>query len=202
MIKLDGFRRALKAALDGPEVKDVEWTKFGHDFNVKKAAIKKTANGLSIDGTDGHHISHRLKWRPDDQIYYKCRVTPQGKVEDLEVNIKSSLDILKEWLKTAGEVIGIVGGLIALSKSDAAGNVDLEKAEPTPASEELLDGDWKSDVEFLIANIINYAVAREMPEVANKPGPLPSFGTSIQTFRVNPAIVANFVAARERLARS
>jgi hypothetical protein len=42
MVKTDGFRRALKAAVDGPELRDVEWTSHGHDFNVKKAVVEKT----------------------------------------------------------------------------------------------------------------------------------------------------------------
>ena len=46
MVRMEGFRRALKAALDGPDIKDVEWTTFGHDFNVKKVKVTKTSDGM------------------------------------------------------------------------------------------------------------------------------------------------------------
>jgi len=49
-VKLDGFRAAMRAALDGPEKKDVEWTKFGHDFNVKKVDVKRNGDTIEIDG--------------------------------------------------------------------------------------------------------------------------------------------------------
>jgi hypothetical protein len=195
MVKSDGFRRALKAAVDGPDLKNVEWTSFGHDFNVKKVVVTKTANGLTIDGSDGHHISHRKSFRPDDQIFYKCRVTPQGKVEDLEINIKTTAAILKEWFETAGEIISVVALIASAGKAD-----QIDNAEPTPASVELLDGDWESDVDFMIANIISYVTAREMPEVANKPSPTPVFATQVVT--VNPLLTDKFLSAKARLAGS
>lgn len=188
--KINGFRRAMAAALDGPSIKDVEWSSFGHDFNVKKVAVTRTSDGVTIDGGDGRHISHRLPWRPDDQIYYKCRVTRDGKVEGLEMNIKTSWETLQEWFGTAGDILG-VAALVA-GKADQA-----SMREPTPSSIELMDGSWKGDAEFLIANIITAAALREMPELGKVEVPDFSFMTAI----VNPSIMARFHEARTRLAQ-
>lgn len=188
-IKIDGFRRAMKAALDGPSIKDVEWSSFGHDFNVKKVLVTRTSNGITIDGTDGHHISHRLKYRPDDQFYYKCRVTKDGKVEGLEVNIKTSWDVLEEWFKTGGEILSVIG---LIAKADQVSALD-----PTPSSIELMDGKWKGDAEFLVANIIARVAEREMPEL--KTTPKPEF--SLLTAVVHPTIMTRFHEAMERRAQ-
>lgn len=194
-VNLKGFRKALSAALDGPNVKDVEWTKFGHDFNVKKVEITKTSDGLFIGGSKDHHISRRKRWRPDDQVFYNCQVTKDGEVKDLEISIKSSTDILKEWFKTAGEIVAIVIAIIGALKSD-----DLGAAEPTPSSLALLDGDWEGDAEFLIANIIAFATARHLPELAKKESRKPVFITGVNA--LNPAVIAEFDRAKERLAES
>ncbi len=202
MIKQENFRRALKAALDGPQAKDVEWTSNGHDFNVKKAHISKVAGELLIDGTDGHHLSHRLRFRPDDQLFYKCRVAPSGDVRSLEINVKSSVDILKDWFETAGKIAAVAGTILGAGQqatgdgTGKADKVDLDKATPTPSSIELLDGDWRSDAEFLIANIITYATLREFPELATRPAPIAGF-TAI-TMTVRPEILAEFTERRRR----
>lgn len=192
MVKMEGFRRALKAAIEGPSIKDVEWTSDGHDFNVKKIKVSKTNGILTINGGDGHHISHRLRFRPDDQVFYSCKVNQNGQVEDLEINVKSSTDILKEWFETAGTIIGVIGAIVGAGKSDS-----IDDAEPTPSSIELLDGDWKSDAEFLIANIITYAAMKHMPELKQKPNPTPNFTENLLV--VSPSILASFHAARGRL---
>lgn len=172
MIRIEGFRRALKSAIDGPSTKDVRWTSNNHDFNVKKVKITKTQAGLEIDGTDGKHISHRKRFRPDDQVFYKCNVAKDGTVSDLEINITSTADILKEWFETAGKIAAVVsailGGASQLKEDDASDPFD--DAQPTPASLELLDGDWEGDVEMMIANIVSFAVAAEMPEVTRAAG--------------------------------
>jgi hypothetical protein len=190
-VNIEGFRRAMKAAMDGPELKDVEWSSYGHDFNVKKVAVKKTDDGIEINGGDGHHISHRLRWRPDDQVHFQCRVTRDGKVEGLEVNVKTSWDTLKEWFETAGKIIGVAA--MVAGKLDASGSLD-----PTPSStEHLLDGSWKGDVEFLIANIITAVAIREMPDLGKVSVPDFSFMTAV----VHPKILARFHEARGRLAQ-
>lgn len=188
-VNIEGFRRAMQAALDGPSIKDVEWSSFGHDFNVKKVAIKKTSDGIEINGNEGHHISHRLRWRPDDQMYYSCKVTREGKVEDLKVNIKTSWETLGSWFETAGKIIGVAAII--------AGKADQTTAlEPTPSSIELLDGGWEGDAEFLIANIISVAAVRAMPEIGKIPAP----DFSRMTMVVNPTIVARFHDRRRQLA--
>lgn len=195
-VKLDGFRRALDAALNGPSIKDVEWTTFGHDFNVKKVEITRSGDGgLVIDGTEGKHISHRLRFRPDDQVFYKCRVTPAGKVEDLEINIRSSLDVLTEWFKAIRDLAALIAVIVA--KADQAGGGAAAAPMPAASTEEMLDGDWKGDAEFMIANVIAHAVAREMPEVKDR-APFDA-GITIDLKVLDPAIVAAFQDAKARL---
>ncbi|MFW5634958.1 MAG: hypothetical protein ACOCYR_08720 [Erythrobacter sp.] len=187
MINIKEFRRALKAAIEGPEVKKVSWG-GRHEFNVKKVRISKTADGLLIDGEDGRHISRHRTWRPDDQVYYTCKVRKDGTVADLRISIKSSEDILKEWFETAGKIAALV--LVILQSTQKAKedgvNDPLEQAEPTSTSLELLDGDWEGDAEMLIANIIAYAVANEMPEVAE--GRIPQRGPRPSDAMPNPVI--------------
>jgi len=189
-VKIEGFRRAMQAALEGPDIKDVEWSSFGHDFNVKRVVVKKTASGVEIDGSEGHHISRRRRWRPDDQMYFSCKVTREGKVEDLNVSIKTSWDTLKAWFETAGKILGVAAAI--------AGKVDeAEVLDPTPSSIELLDGTWEGDAEFLIANIIAVSALRAMPEIGQIS--VPDF--SRMSVVVNPTIVASFHDIRRDLAR-
>lgn len=157
-VKTKGFERAMRAALDGPDIKDVEWSRHGHDFNVKRVVVRNVARGIEIDGSDGHHISHRLAFRPDDQVYYKCTVTRDGKVENLEINVKTSWDTLKEWFADGLKILGAAAAIAAKADGPAA-------FEPVPASTALLDGSWKGDAAFLIANVISAATLRAMPEL-------------------------------------
>lgn len=192
-VKLDGFRAAMRAALEGPEKKDVEWTKFGHDFNVKKVDVKRNGDTIEIDGQDGHHISHRLRFRPDDQVFYKCRVKSDGTVENLEVNIKSSLDVIKQWFEIVGKLADI------LSKDDGKSD-SFDTITPAPGTEELIDGEWRGDAEFLIANIIAFAAAREFPNLKN--GLPRELDFLVRTDAVNPDIIARFQRRKEELEES
>ncbi len=191
MINTIDFRRALKAALVGPSIKDVQWTKNGHDFNIKKVSIEKTADGIIIDGKKGRHISHRKSFRPDDQVYFHCIVGKDGKVKDLDINIKSTTDVLKEWFDTAGDIISVIvaiGQLASAAKADEGG-LDFNKVEPTPSSISMLDGDWESDVDFMIANIITYAAMIHLPSLA-KQEPKSDFSKRVIT--VNPMLIKQF----------
>lgn len=197
MINHIDFRRALKAALVGPSIKDVEWTKNGHDFNIKKVSIKETDEGLVIDGKDGKHISHRRSYLPDDQVYFYCIVGKDGKIKELDVNIKSTADVLKEWFKTAGEIISVIVAISTAAKSDSTSAIDFETVEPTPSSIEMLDGDWESDVNFMIANIITYATLMHYPELAKKEE---QKGFSKKTITVNPILVEMFYKKKLQIA--
>jgi hypothetical protein len=63
----EDLMKAARAAVCGPEIKGIDLD--GHGFNVKPAAITAGANGATtlVKG----QISHRLSWRPDDQVYYR-----------------------------------------------------------------------------------------------------------------------------------
>lgn len=202
MINHIDFRSALKAALVGPSIKNVEWTKNGHDFNIKKVSIKETDEGLVIDGKDGKHISHRRSYLPDDQVYFYCIVDKDGKIKELDVNIKSTAEVLKEWFKTAGEIISVIVVIATAAKADSAkadssSAIDFDTVEPTPSSIVMLDGDWESDVNFMIANIITYATLMHYPELAKKEE---QKDFSKKTITVNPILVEMFYKKKLQIA--
>lgn len=59
-----GLNEAVKAALHGPERKDILIR--GHGFNVKPIDRQDVNGEIHIWG----QISHKLAHRPDDQMYY------------------------------------------------------------------------------------------------------------------------------------
>lgn len=59
-----GLNEAIQAALVGPERRDIDIR--GHGFNVKPVDRQMVNQVFHIWG----QISHKLRWRPDDQIYF------------------------------------------------------------------------------------------------------------------------------------
>lgn len=155
------FQKAMKAALDGPEAKKIKPEK--HEFNVKKVRIVTTAGGIEVDGSSGHHISHHRSLRPDDQIFFRCKVDKSGAVRDLDINFDES------WAnaflrKLSEEILDRLFG----EKSDTP-----MAHVPAKDSEKLLDGSWQGEAKFLIVNIIVHAAARHLPGVS-VPTPVPA----------------------------
>ena len=150
-VNLDHFSRAMTAALQGPEVKKIKPER--HEFNVKPIAFERFATGLKIIGTDGHHISHHLRFRSDDQVFYRATLDSAGDVQGhLDINIKST------WTRLDG-VVGFVDGL-RMTKADTP------FLAPAPGTEALLDGSWEAEARFLIANIVAHAAVKHLPRTA------------------------------------
>ena len=159
------FQKAMNAALDGPEVKKIKPDK--HEFNVKKVRVESDANGIVIHGDKGHHISHHLTLRDDDQVYFSARVDKTGAVSELSVNIDRS------WANRGVALLAdaVLDRLIG-KKSDGGATT-----APAKDSEKLLDGSWEGEAKFLIANIIVHAAARHLPGVTvTAPGSVPVSG--------------------------
>jgi hypothetical protein len=158
------FERAMKAALQGPQVKELKLAK--HEFNVKPIRVETVQNGIKIFGDDGHHISHCLAWRADDQVYYSCQVTKEGKIKDLEVSIKTSIEIMQEWVKKIGAIVTLFASASGESGDKADSNAKMiADKKPIRGTEDLMDGSWEGEANFLIANIIVYAAAKHLPGV-------------------------------------
>jgi len=130
-----GLDAAVKAALKGPERKDIKIRK--HDFNVKKAS-KKVVNGEThIAG----QISHRVRWTPDDQVFYAI-VLKDKKVTKVTRSIKGG-----GWGKMAGKLAAWIVG------SDAATAEEIyEKVEG------LVVGNWIEAADVIIGAVALEAV--------------------------------------------
>jgi hypothetical protein len=156
------FTKAMKAAMLGPADKLIKIN--GHEFNVKPVKVQKDSDGIRVIGDDGHHISHCLALRPDDQVFYSCRVTNRGTVEDLKLNVRTSLDTLKKWAKTVQDVLKLVRTAREAAndaKADAAARVVWKPAKGT---DQLLAGnEWPGAANFLIANIVIAKAAEHLP---------------------------------------
>lgn len=109
----DDFIAAMDAALYGPELKKIpiitydedEGDDDSHGFNAKPVKVTREGSHYIIDGSEGHHISHRRAGN-DDQIYYKVIVDKNnipGMLLDWDIKSGGLLDIAKQGLKEAFE---------------------------------------------------------------------------------------------------
>ena len=105
------IEKALKAAMSGPEVKDLNV--FGHDWNVKKATVTKSGDTITVEG----QISHNVAWSSDDQIYYEF-VFKKNKLVKNNIKIDE-----KGWASIAGKIIGVIsGGIIPAADVESLAN--------------------------------------------------------------------------------
>ena len=93
---LTSVERAKNAAIYGPEQKKLKV--FGHEFNIKKATISRFGNNYTVSG----QISHCLKWRRDDQVYYTISIQ-NNKIVDVKHSINRG-----GWAR----LVGIAGSLV------------------------------------------------------------------------------------------
>ncbi len=161
------FEKAMRAALFGPEVKELRLDE--HEFNVKRVRVARASGGVLIDGQSGRHISHHLSFRPDDQVFYRAFVTDFGTVQDIQVNVKTSGQTLKEWANVAKKVWDFLQ-LAKEARDNGKGDMVI-KTVPKPAlgTDAFLDGSWRGEANFMIANTIVLAASRELPGVHVRP---------------------------------
>ena len=130
------MENAMDAALKGPEKKKLKV--FDHHFNVKPIEINRQGGRIIVNG----HISHHLRWRRDDQIYY--RIIKEG-----NKIIKVERDINR------GGWAGLAAPFVA-----AAGTYFTGKPIPPGEVEKIgravgkaVDGSWEGACDAIIANV-------------------------------------------------
>ena len=131
--------KALWATFRGPEVKDLRVRR--HDFNVKQAQFQRGPGGtLTING----QLSHCLRGRTDDQVYYSIRITGRT-VTSVNLTIYR-------------------GGVLSQFKIPEMNSrlTQVLRVGPLPARPEtalalrlawLADGSWEGAAQYLIAHI-------------------------------------------------
>lgn len=130
-----GLDAAVKAALKGPENKGISIR--GHGFNVKKADRKVVSGETHVWG----QISHKLRWQPDDQVFYEI-VIAKKKIVKVTRSIKGGT-----WKKVAGKVATVAGGWIGVPLPPET----AEKAYEIIS--DLVVGDWIEAGDVIIAAV-------------------------------------------------
>jgi len=126
----NSFQAAVNAALHGPEIKKVKV--FGHHFNVKPAEITRTGTKVTAAG----QISHHLRWRRDDQVYYYIE-KEGGTVKKIELRIDRG-----GWAPIAGAILG------ALTPVSAGTITDIGRALGG-----VIDGSWQGAAQAIIVGV-------------------------------------------------
>lgn len=130
-----GLNEAVKAALKGPERKDIKIR--GHGFNVKKADKKVVKGETHIWG----QISHKLRFQPDDQVFYEI-IIKGGQIVKIKRSIKGG-----GWGSVAGKVASAIAAYVGVPIPPA-------KAEELyKIVEKLIVGDWVEACDVMIAAI-------------------------------------------------
>jgi hypothetical protein len=145
-VNVKNLNAAVEAALKGPERKKIKIAR--HEFNVKPAKITRENGDVIIDGGDGRHISHHISMSPDDQVMYKAIRHADGtfEIDPTFLNRwKAWIPELVATLKTASDIAKTVGAVL---KADGGLNDEIMQS-----TAHLLDGSWKGEAKFLIAQI-------------------------------------------------
>jgi hypothetical protein len=127
---------AMTAALKGPEKKKLKV--YDHHFNVKPVEIKREGSKIIVSG----HISHHLRWRRDDQVYYQI-VKKGNKV----ISVKRQM-ARGGWAGVAAPIVAaagtyLTGKPIPPDKVEAIGRA-IGRAQ---------DGSWEGACDAIIANV-------------------------------------------------
>lgn len=172
-VNRDEFEEAMEAALEGPQLKG--YRVIGHGFNVKPIERSAASGGrVHIKG----QLSHRLKWRDDDQVHYQMTVDVGERVsiDDVDINIDRSFlddlidkatDWLVEWIKEKLEEWlkervplpgGFTGGEVGSAAQMLAAHPEEARDRIFEESKELLEGGgWKDAANFIIVNVVGRA---------------------------------------------
>jgi len=184
---------AVGIALGGAlEIKQVKFTVWKHEFNVKGIRIEDLEDGgIRLVGTKGHHLSHHRSFKKDQQIYYSCEITKSGEVQKISVNYDSPTEALQDWF----EAFDIRASIKLITQDGFKYEIGFLSIgpliEPAPHSDLLLDGGWLGDVECLIANIIVYAAVMKMPEIGDVSTHKMPAGLE-NRLAFNPSLIANY----------
>ena len=164
--------RAVRAALQGPELRDVTFVERG--FNVKRAKIERSGDNIVVVGSedDNSYISRRRFGRNDRVSYEFEKKGGFVDLEKVEMDIrrggvwrpirenrrailrvaKKLGEILivildKDGKKTGPPTDGPIAFRLTAEEQDEMAEVGFEELKST------LDGSWESEAQFLILNI-------------------------------------------------
>lgn len=190
--KQKSLDKALNATFNGPKKSKVKIGK--HEFNFKKVEITREKGRIFVNGNKGHQISHHLRFRPDDQIFYEFEISRLGKVENIEIKISKGSDKLRGWVKKAKEILEFISAVKEMS--DGGGNAKADGGDgdvgklvrqvAAGKAEALLDGGWRSEALFVIANVMLMLIAEHT---------LSSRKASVHNFRPRRRLTASALAA-------
>jgi hypothetical protein len=134
----------IKSALKG-KPKHVYVKK--HDFTVHTIKVKKAGNKTTITG----QISHRLKWRPDDEFYYTIEKENNVLSKEPSFKIKyNEIKRAKDWLKESSAFRAISTYLIGRPISPGEAD-DIEKK-----LENFIEGEkesWEVVAQYIVSII-------------------------------------------------
>jgi hypothetical protein len=127
---------AVQSALNGPEKKKIKI--FDHEFNIKQVEIIREGDRIIASG----QISHVLRFRRDDQVYY--RIIKEG-----DKIIEVSRDINR------GGFAGVAAPILAAGGSYFTGTpIPPDEVEKVfRALGNAVDGSWESAADFIISSI-------------------------------------------------
>jgi hypothetical protein len=130
------MEEAVNAALYGPEKK--KHKVYDHEFNVKPIEVQREGDALYVNG----QISHCLRWRRDDQVYY--RFTKQSDtVTGLEIDINRG-----GWAPIAGPIAAAVGTYLTGTPIPPEEVIEIGQAIGR-----VQDGSWEGACKAIIVNV-------------------------------------------------
>ena len=130
------MEKAVNAALNGPEIK--KHKVYDHKFNIKQIEITRLDGKIIING----HISHHLRFRRDDQVYFTII-----KSEDKIIKLKRDIN-RGGWAPVAAPIVAALGTYYTGTP------IPPEQVEEIGRSiGRAVDGSWEKAADAIIANI-------------------------------------------------
>ena len=130
-----GLNEAVHAAIHGPERQDIDIR--GHGFNVKPITRQDVNGVLHAWG----QISHKLKFRPDDQVFFHLQKKDgMMQIVDRELNRGG-------WQKLAGPASSVIAAYFGVPLApEAVSGVMNSIADINPSG-------WEQACDMIIASV-------------------------------------------------
>lgn len=136
-----GIKSALKGVAKHVYVKK-------HDFTIHKIKVTRTGNKTTITG----QISHRLKWRDDDEFYYKI-IKENGVVKQIPTpTIKYNvIKQGKDWVKENTLLSSLFTYVTGIPVNQLQKVDDLEKEFNKLTKGKVIE--WEDAASYIVAKI-------------------------------------------------
>jgi hypothetical protein len=155
-ILVDRYVRATQAALCGPT-----WNKAPlnasnktHWFNVKLAQYHPSSDGSKLWITG--QLSHRLTWRPDDQIYYTIKYEKDNnglwKLKDPKTDVQLRVN-RGGWGALLGPIWTLVNAFVFTESGKTIPVTPEMVNKNTSDAAALVGGNWEDCVQILVSDI-------------------------------------------------